>query len=121
MRIYYFLFASLLLLIVGCTSSTLDDFAPVPDEEPDVVTYQQVRSTFENICTQCHSNPPQNGAPMPLEMYVQVREAVLNRGLLDRISRPDGAPGLMPNGGPRLPQATIDQIVQWEADGLLEN
>ena len=26
----------------------------------------------------------------------------------------------MPFGGPRLPQNTIDIIIQWEADGLLE-
>ena len=55
------------------------------------------------------------------ELKKNVKDAVINKGLLDRISRPEGASGLMPNGGPRLPQATIDLIVQWDADGLLEN
>lgn len=110
-------------LLSSCTANTLDDvFVPVeidPGGEP--VTYQDVRFVFENICTQCHSNPTQNGAPMPLVTYENVRDAVLNRPLLDRISREEGASGAMPLGGPRLPQNTIDLIFQWNEDGLLEN
>lgn len=110
-------------LLFSCTANTLDDvFVPVeidPGGEP--VTYQDVRFVFENICTQCHSNPTQNGAPMPLVTYENVRDAVLNRPLLDRISREEGASGAMPLGGPRLPQNTIDLIFQWNEDGLLEN
>ena len=110
-------------LLFSCTANTLDDvFVPVeidPGGEP--VTYQDVRFVFENICTQCHSNPTQNGAPMPLVTYENVRDAVLNRPLLDRISRAEGASGAMPLGGPRLPQNTIDLIFQWNEDGLLEN
>ena len=110
------------LVLFSCTSHTVDDLIPIEeDEEPSLVTYVDVRSTFDNICSACHSNPPQNGAPMPLVTFENVRDAVLNRGLLDRISRNEGAPGLMPNGGPRLPQATIDKIFQWNEDGLLEN
>jgi len=91
------------------------------DPGGELVTYQDVRFVFENICTQCHSNPTQNGAPMPLVTYENVRDAVLNRPLLDRISREEGASGAMPLGGPRLPQNTIDLIFQWNEDGLLEN
>lgn len=112
------------LLLSGCTTHTLDDLEPVDviiDDPIELVTFQDVSFVFENICTACHSNPPQNGAPMPLASYQNVREAVLNRGLIDRISRNEGAPGLMPLGGPRLPQANIDLIVQWNEDGLLEN
>jgi len=95
---------------------------PVQQEvSVDLVTFQDVRFVFDNICQQCHSNPPQNGAPMPLVTYTNVKQAVENRGLLDRISRTEGAQGLMPLGGPRLPQATIDLIMQWNDDGLLEN
>jgi hypothetical protein len=110
-------------LLYSCSANTLDDvFVPVEiDLEGDLVTYQDVRFVFENICTQCHSNPTQNGAPMPLVTYENVRDAVLNRPLLDRISREEGASGAMPLGGPRLPQNTIDLIFQWNEDGLLEN
>lgn len=111
------------IFLTSCTSSTFDDISePVqtlPEEED--VTFQDVRFVFENVCQACHSNPPQNGAPMPLVSYEDVRDAVLDRGLLDRISREEGAPGLMPLGGPRLPQETIDLLMQWNEDGMLEN
>ena len=63
---------------------------------------------------------PKNGAPMSLVTYDQVKQAVMSRGLLTRISLENGNSSLMPNGGPRMPQATIDIIVKWEKDGLLE-
>jgi len=68
----------------------------------------------------CHASTPQNGAPMPLVTYAQVKQAVQERGLLDRISRAQGTPGMMPNGGTRLPQNQIDLISQWEEQGLQE-
>lgn len=108
---------------ISCSTNTLDDVVePVEIIEPlELVTYQDVKQIFDSNCTRCHSNPPQNGAPMPLVNFQNVREAILNRGLIDRISRSEGAPGLMPLGGPRLPQSTITLVEQWEADGLLEN
>jgi len=110
------------LYIYSCSSRDLDDLTPVQQEiVEEFVTFDDVRFVFENICTQCHTNPPQNGAPMPLVTYLNVKSAVENRGLLDRISRQEGESGLMPFGGPRLPQVTIDLIFEWNADGLLEN
>lgn len=116
----FLLLSFLISLAIGCTQHTMDD---VIEEEViiELVTYQDVKSTFNTICTACHSNPTQNGAPMPLVNYQNVKEAIMNMGLLDRISRNDGEDGLMPFGGPRLPQQTIDKIFQWNADGLLEN
>ncbi len=112
---------SVALALLSCTANTLDDvMEPIP-VEPDLVTFQDVQFVFENVCQTCHSNPPQNGAPMPLVTYQHVRNAVLNRDLIDRISREEGESGAMPLGGPRLPQNTIDLIIQWEMDGLIEN
>ncbi len=111
----------IIAFLYGCTTNTIDDLEPVGQDVPDLVTYQDVRATFDNICSVCHNDPPQNGAPMPLLTYENVKEAVLNRGLLERISRSENDPGLMPFGGPRLPQETIDLIKQWNTDGLLEN
>jgi hypothetical protein len=56
---------------------------------------------------------------MPLTTYAEVKDAILNRGLLNRISLAQGTPGMMPNGGQRLPQATIDKIFEW-AYGLAD-
>lgn len=107
-------------LFMSCANNTIDDISG-DMEIIENVTYQDVKGIFDAECTVCHSNPTQNGAPMPLVNYQNVKEAVMNRGLLDRISKQEGEDGLMPFGGPRLPQATIDLIFQWNADGLLEN
>ena len=57
---------------------------------------------------------------MPLVTYNQVKLSVQNNGLLDRISRVQGASGMMPYQGTRMPQTTIDLINDWNTDGLLE-
>ena len=57
---------------------------------------------------------------MSLVTYAQVKDAVQNQGLIDRITRQNGQSGLMPLGAPRLPQTTIDVVIQWNADGLQE-
>jgi hypothetical protein len=110
------------LLLVSCTSQTYDDLEEVQLMDPvQQITFQDVTLLFETACNSCHSNPPQNGAPMSLVSYSEVRNAVETMSLLDRISRNEGANGLMPLGGPRLPQQDIDLIFQWNEDGLLEN
>jgi uncharacterized membrane protein len=115
-----FLVLSLASILTSCTDdnpSTLIDTPPITG----VATYNQnVKSIIDNNCVVCHATVPQNGAPMSLVTYDQVKEAVLNRGLLTRISLENGNSSLMPRGGPRLPQATIDVIKKWEQDGLLE-
>jgi hypothetical protein len=106
-------------LIAGCeTDSPKDLTYPISVEN---VTYTNtVRNIINNNCIICHGTIPANNAPMSLTTYENVRSAVLTRGLLDRISRPQGAPGMMPNGGTRLPQSQIDLIVQWNEQGLPE-
>ena len=104
------------IIFFGCSNNSTADLI---GETPDVVRYSaHVQPVISANCTVCHNNPPLYGAPISLTSYEHVRTAILEHGLLDRISRPQGAPGMMPNGGTRLPQATIDLLVQWEADGF---
>jgi hypothetical protein len=111
--------ATLAFVAFGCTNDSTSDL--ISDEPIENVTYtENVRTIINNNCIICHGTNPANGAPMPLTTYEAVKEAVQNRGLLDRISREQGAPGMMPNGGTRLPQNLIDLIVQWNAQGLQE-
>ncbi|TCN61268.1 hypothetical protein D0809_21450 [Flavobacterium circumlabens] len=110
-------FASVLVSCTDDNPSTLMDTAPITG----LATYNMnVKSIIDNNCVVCHAAVPKNGAPMSLVNYDQVKNAVLNRGLLTRISLENGNSSLMPQGGPRLPQATIDVIKKWEQDGLLE-
>jgi len=95
----------------------LIDSTPIPE----TVTYEDnVRFIIENNCISCHTNPPQNGAPISLTTYNEVKNAIENNGLISRISSNDLS-FVMPFGGPRLPQNLIDIIIEWEEDGLLEN
>ena len=109
------------LFALSCTSVSEEDLiesTPIPPE--DTINYvSHIKTIIDNNCISCHTNPPENGAPMPLLTYDNVREAVENRDLIARISS-DNLGFLMPFGGPRLPQNLIDTIILWEANGLEE-
>lgn len=116
---YKLLFLTFLmaLLLPSCSNNSTDDLIVIPT----TVKYNaQVKNIIDTNCLFCHQSPPINGAPMRLTTYEDVKNAVLNRGLLDRISRPQGTPGMMPNGGTRLPQPLINQIIAWQNEGFAE-
>jgi mono/diheme cytochrome c family protein len=107
------------VLLCGCVNDSPADLTePIPEE---TITYtEHVRTIINNNCIVCHGTIQANGAPMALTTYNAVKDAVEHRGLLDRISRPQGTPGMMPNGGTRLPQNQIDLIAAWANQGLQE-
>jgi len=117
------LYVALLLIISSCSNVSEEDLIiPIIIDEGEKVTYtENIKVIIENNCNFCHSNPPVNGAPIPLVTFENVKNAVQNSALIDRISRQAGEDGAMPLGGPRLPQNLIDLVIQWQADGLLEN
>ena len=106
--------------LMACSNDNPDTLMEdIPNE--NAVTYKQnVKSIIDNNCISCHAATPVNGAPMSLVTYAQVKNTIQNRGLLNRISLNNGNSLLMPQGGPRLPQTTIDIVAQWQQDGLLE-
>ena len=107
------------VLVSSCTNDSSNDLLGI--EDLDEVTYTNtVKSIMDNNCISCHAATPINGAPNSLTTYENVKESVLNGGLLDRISRNQGAPGMMPSGGTRLPQAVINQVTTWSNQGLIE-
>ena len=107
------------VLVSSCTNDSSNDLLGI--EDLDEVTYTNtVKSIMDNNCISCHAATPINGAPNSLTTYENVKEAALNGGLLDRISRNQGAPGMMPSGGTRLPQAVINQVTTWSNQGLIE-
>lgn len=108
--------------IIGCSNNSEDDLIlqDVPNDGSPTTYLSKVKTIIDNNCLSCHGANPTNGASNSLTTYAEVKAAVLNNGLIDRISRTNGAPGLMPLGGPRMPQQTIDIIIDWNSDGLLE-
>ena len=118
-RFYFPLTAAFgIIFVLGCTNDSSSDLIGIHQGE---ITYTNtVKSIIDHNCIMCHATVPVNGAPMSLTTYENVKNAVQTRGLLDRISRPQGAPGMMPNGGTRLPQPIIDQVFEWANNGLPE-
>lgn len=103
--------ASVTLITVSCSNDSESDLTGYSQIEN--VTYNgTVRTIISENCIVCHAQPPQNGAPMSLVTYDNLKDAVLTKGLIDRISSFDSGFG-MPFGGPRLPQSKIDQIIAW--------
>ena len=111
------------LFFTACSNVSEDDLLePIILESGETVNYiEDIKPIMENNCIFCHSNPPVNGAPMSLITFNDVVFAVENLNLIDRISRENGEAGAMPLGGPKLPQNLIDLVIQWQADGLIEN
>ncbi|WP_369998773.1 hypothetical protein [Winogradskyella sp.] len=110
----------LLISTFSCSYNSEDDLTEEVLIENFVTYESDIKPIIDNNCISCHSNPPINGAPMALTTYDDVKNAVENRGLIERISSTDTG-FLMPFGGPRLPQNLIDLVIQWEEEGLLEN
>jgi len=110
--------AAFCLILAGCANDSTDDLVGITEGE---VTYtENIQHIIATNCYFCHGNTPQNGAPMSLTTYDAVKEAVMNRHLIEKISKQNGEDGLMPLGGQRLPQATIDQVTAWSAANFPE-
>lgn len=114
----FHVFAFLAFALSSCTNDSESDlYDRIPQEN---ITYtNDIKQIITENCILCHSQPPQNGAPMPLITYEYVKDAIENRGLLDRISSND--PNFwMPFQGERLPQNIIDMFITWNNAGLPE-
>lgn len=109
------------LFLLSCSSDSESDLIDPENNENEFVTYSDnIRFVISSNCLSCHSNPPVNGAPFPLTTYTHVKTRAENGSLLTAISKQTGEIRAMPPTG-RLPQATIDLVEQWVANGLLED
>ena len=118
-KILFFMQLAFIFTFVSCSNDSEDDLIE-QSPAPQLVTYNDnIKTIIDNNCVSCHSNPPVNGAPNALNDYASVKNNI--GSIIDRISRQAGEAGLMPIGGPRLPQVVIDEVVQWQTDGLLED
>ena len=92
-----------------------------PDPEPVAkISYtKNVKSIIDTKCISCHQTG-KSAAFRPLTTYAEVKAAVENAGLLNRIQLQNGEQGIMPQGG-RMSQTNIDLIKKWNTDGLINN
>lgn len=103
----------------SCESHTYEDIQDNTVIVGDVTYNAHVKSIITNNCVSCHADGG-SASFLPLTTYDEVKTAVENTDLLDRIQRQNGEDGLMPQTG-RMSQANINIILQWDTDGLLEN
>jgi uncharacterized membrane protein len=107
------------LLFISCTNDSINDL--IDEIDTTNVTYTaNVKAIIDNNCISCHASPPINGAPNSLTTYNAVKNAVQNGNLIERISKNQGESGMMPQGGTRLPQQTIEVIIAWKNQGFIE-
>ena len=115
----YILLPLLVITLASCESVTYEEIQDNTVIEGDVTYNANVKTIINVNCVSCHSAGG-SASFRPLGNYAKVVDAVQNAGLLDRIQRQNGEDGIMPQTG-RMPQSTIDIIVEWDNDGLLEN
>lgn len=68
-------------------------------------------------CSPCHFPP--KGNKKAFDTYIGVKGNI--DSLLERVNRNPGDRGFMPFKHPKLADSTINVLVQWKKDGLLEN
>ncbi|NEW80012.1 MAG: hypothetical protein GZ086_11435 [Gelidibacter sp.] len=107
----------LTLLVVSCGGGGDDSpIIPDPDPTPTTITYANTISGIVSArCTSCHGSPPTNGAPNSLTTYASVKEAVQNRGLINKIET-----GVMPKNGSMLSATQIQNFKTWQNNGFPE-
>ncbi|MFN1216844.1 hypothetical protein ACKW6Q_07620 [Chryseobacterium kwangjuense] len=101
-------------LLIACDSRTYEE---ISDNTPITVLVKyntEVKTIVDNNCIGCHSAT----SFKPLATYNDVKNNI--DGILNRIQRPVGDPGKMPQGG-ALSQTQINTFIKWKADGLVEN
>ncbi len=110
-----FIFPILFLLFIGScsTESEDDDMNLIPAKN---VNYKAtIKIIIDDNCLNCHVSPPINGASMSLLTLENVRDAILNRGLIGRVES-----GSMPPVGDFLTGTQVKAIKDWQTGGFQE-
>lgn len=112
-------FVPLLLPLAGCPGFGSGGPPGGLEEAVEHPTYvDDVKPILDANCIQCHTSPPNEGAPSTFRLDVYETEGdVLGAGdKADRIAARTES-GTMPKGGPPLPQAEVDTLAAWSDDG----
>ena len=96
-----------------CTSSKKAAKAPV------LVSYTaRVQPIILANCSPCHI-PAKGGRVKAYDSYLAAKNDIDK--ILDRVNRNPDQKGFMPFKHSKLADSTINVLVQWKKDGLLEN
>lgn len=113
---YFFTILILSFLFFSCSTTSEDEDLDQTDPPADNITYKaHIAPIMSSKCNSCHKNPPINNAPMPLITYENVKDAVMNKGLIGQVDS-----GAMPPAGSDLTDTQVKQIKDWKAGGYKE-
>lgn len=106
-----------LLGFSSCTKAFISDGTETTNPIDKTITYTaDVKQIMTNNCITCHGGPSPS-AGLELTTYTNVKNAALNRNLLERMN---DATAPMPQSGLLILQ-TRQIMDKWKADGYLEN
>jgi hypothetical protein len=111
-KIYVLLLLMTPVVLQFCSSSK-----NAATKVPKITYTANVKPIMEAHCTPCHFPP--KGNKTPYDTYVRVKVDIDQ--IVDRVSRNPTDKGFMPIRHPKLSDSTINVLVQWKKDGLLEN
>ena len=107
-------------LLLSCSNDSKDDLKStenIPTES--TITYEgTIKKIVTENCISCHGSFAPSGG-LSLTNYSQVKDAIKNNGLLDRINKPEGDPLLMPEKN-KLTNEQLESFSKWNNNGLLE-
>lgn len=113
------LLLSVFALLSSCTSDSESDLVN-PNPSSTITYNNSIKSIMNTNCISCHGTTPVNGASISLMTYQNVKDAVLNYDLIEKISKAQGSSGMMPYGETRLPQSKIDEVINWKNTGFTQ-
>lgn len=113
-KIIYYSTILITSILLGACSNDSDGDTTNNLPEIDVTYSKTVKLIIDSNCLNCHASPPTSGAPMSLISYVNVKDAVQNKGLIGRIE--DGS---MPPSG-NLTSTQVKAIKDWKTGGFIQ-
>ena len=108
------------IAILGFTGSIGTQALEVIEAYPDIFDLQVItaHSNADLLIAQAIKHKPNTVVIGDESLYEKVKQAVLSKELINRISRAQGSEGMMPQGRMKLPQNKIDIIVKWKDQGF---
>ena len=122
MKHKYVLFLSILFL-GSCSYDSQESLFGISDCDTNYVSFEMhILPIVTSHCTACHSGPNSSDG-LVLETYAQIKSSALEQGsngMINRIIRPEGSVGSMPQNY-RLEDCQIEKIKVWVEEGAQNN
>lgn len=107
----------LLLLLIPFALQFCSSSKNAVKKIPKITYAANVSQLMQTNCTPCHFPP--KGNKKAYDNYLAVKTDIDE--IIDRVNKNPTERGFMPMKHPKLSDSSINVLVQWKKDGLLEN